>query len=47
MIIGLTSRSMDFEVQEFMAAGLNGYYEKPLTRAKITSVLQELVATNK
>ncbi|KAK9090431.1 hypothetical protein Sjap_023608 [Stephania japonica] len=44
MILGITARSREWEREEFMAAGLNDCQEKPLTRAKLLSALQEVDA---
>ncbi|KAK9113757.1 hypothetical protein Syun_020554 [Stephania yunnanensis] len=44
MILGVTARSREWEREEFMGAGLNDCQEKPLTRAKLLSALQEVDA---
>ncbi|KAJ4849158.1 Two-component response regulator 24 [Turnera subulata] len=41
MIAGVSSRSMEEEVQEFMEAGLDDYQEKPLTTAKLITILHK------
>ncbi|KAF8388333.1 hypothetical protein HHK36_026999 [Tetracentron sinense] len=45
-IVGVTAYSGDYEKRVFMDAGLDDYYEKPLTMAKLVSLLQELVDNN-
>ncbi|KAK7245267.1 hypothetical protein RIF29_40105 [Crotalaria pallida] len=42
MIVGVSSRSMESEIQEFMDAGLDDYQVKPLTNAKLTSILDKI-----
>ncbi|KAK7336951.1 hypothetical protein VNO77_17505 [Canavalia gladiata] len=42
MIVGLSSRSKEAEIQEFMEAGLDDYQEKPLTHAKFSSILDKM-----
>ncbi|RVX11250.1 Two-component response regulator ARR22 [Vitis vinifera] len=42
MIVGVTSRSQDSEIQAFMKSGLNACYVKPLNAEKVTAVLNEL-----
>ncbi|KAI9173998.1 hypothetical protein LWI28_010136 [Acer negundo] len=42
MIAGVSTRSLDQEKQEFMEAGLDDYQEKPLTKAKLVSVLHKI-----
>lgn len=42
MIVGVSSRSMEAEIREFMEAGLDDYQEKPLTNAKLSSILDKI-----
>ncbi|XP_019429982.1 PREDICTED: two-component response regulator ARR22-like [Lupinus angustifolius] len=42
MIVGVSSRSMESEIQEFMEAGLDDYQVKPLTNAKLKSILDKI-----
>ncbi|KAJ7980491.1 two-component response regulator ARR22-like [Quillaja saponaria] len=41
-IAGVSTRSMEREVQEFMEAGLDDYQQKPLTIAKLISILHNI-----
>ncbi|EEF41303.1 two-component response regulator 24 [Ricinus communis] len=41
-IAGVSTRTMEEEVQEFMEAGLDDYQEKPLTSAKLISILHKI-----
>ncbi|KAK4488132.1 hypothetical protein RD792_003874 [Penstemon davidsonii] len=41
-IVGVTSRSLETETQAFMEAGLDACWEKPLTRAGIISLLDQV-----
>ncbi|GLU07856.1 hypothetical protein SLE2022_247960 [Rubroshorea leprosula] len=41
MIAGVSTRSLEEEKQEFMDAGLNDFKEKPLTVAKLVSILHK------
>ncbi|KDP26430.1 hypothetical protein JCGZ_17588 [Jatropha curcas] len=41
-IVGVSTRSIQEQVQEFMEAGLDGYQEKPLTNAKLISILDKI-----
>ncbi|KAK7397375.1 hypothetical protein VNO78_18545 [Psophocarpus tetragonolobus] len=41
MIVGITTRGDDKDKEEFLAAGSNHCFEKPLDRAKVQQVLQE------
>ncbi|XP_061341459.1 two-component response regulator 24-like [Gastrolobium bilobum] len=42
MIIGVSSRSTEAEIRTFMEAGLDDYQEKPLTIAKLSSILDKI-----
>ncbi|KAK3224982.1 hypothetical protein Dsin_004844 [Dipteronia sinensis] len=42
MIAGVSTRSLDQEKQEFIEAGLDDYQEKPLTKAKLVSILHKI-----
>ncbi|KAJ7008942.1 hypothetical protein NC653_007565 [Populus alba x Populus x berolinensis] len=42
MIAGVSTRCVKQEIQEFMEAGLDDYQEKPLTSAKIISILHKI-----
>ncbi|KAE9590983.1 hypothetical protein Lal_00023071 [Lupinus albus] len=42
MIVGVSSRSMESEIQEFMEAGLDDYQVKPLTNSKLRSILYKI-----
>ena len=42
MIVGVTSRNHDSEIQAFMKSGMNACYVKPLNAEKITAILNEL-----
>ncbi|KAJ6687151.1 TWO-COMPONENT RESPONSE REGULATOR 24 [Salix purpurea] len=42
MIAGVSTRCVKQEIQEFMEAGLDDYQEKPLTSAKIISILRKI-----
>ncbi|CAK7349466.1 unnamed protein product [Dovyalis caffra] len=42
LIAGVSTRSLKQEIQEFMEAGLDDYQEKPLTSAKIISILHKI-----
>lgn len=46
MIVGVTSRGLDSEKEEFIGAGLNYFYKKPLTIDVIAFLLQELKNKN-
>ncbi|KAE8673100.1 putative Response regulator 24 [Hibiscus syriacus] len=41
-IAGVSTRSMEREVEEFMEAGLDNYQEKPLTMPKLISIIQKI-----
>ncbi|GMN50387.1 hypothetical protein TIFTF001_019543 [Ficus carica] len=41
-IAGVSSRSVDEDIQEFLEAGLDDYQQKPLTFAKLVSILQKV-----
>ncbi|CAK7329791.1 unnamed protein product [Dovyalis caffra] len=41
MIIGMSSRSLEQETKDFVEAGLDDYQEKPLTSAKVISILHK------
>lgn len=41
-IVGVSSRFLDEERNEFMSAGLDQCYEKPLTMANIKALLEEM-----
>ncbi|XWS31330.1 hypothetical protein CRYUN_Cryun23aG0067500 [Craigia yunnanensis] len=40
MIAGVSTRSMEQEIQEFVEAGLDDYQEKPLTMSKLICIIQ-------
>ncbi|KAE8679658.1 putative Response regulator 24 [Hibiscus syriacus] len=42
MIAGVSTRSMEREVQEFMEAGLDDYQVKPLTVSKLISIIHKI-----
>ncbi|XP_061341458.1 two-component response regulator 24-like [Gastrolobium bilobum] len=42
MIAGVSTRSVEAQVREFMEAGLDDYLEKPLTIAKLTSIIHKI-----
>ncbi|XWS76149.1 hypothetical protein CRYUN_Cryun01aG0151600 [Craigia yunnanensis] len=42
MIAGVSSRSMEQEIQEFIEAGLDDYQEKPLTMSKLISIIRKI-----
>ena len=42
LIAGVSSRSMEQEIQEFMEAGLDDYLEKPLTMSKLVSIIRKI-----
>lgn len=42
MIAGVSTRSLEQEIKEFMEAGLDDYQEKPLTSAKLISILHKI-----
>ncbi|CAL0326840.1 unnamed protein product [Lupinus luteus] len=42
MIVGVSSRSMESEIQQFMEAGLDDYQLKPLTKTKLSSILDKI-----
>lgn len=42
MIVGLTSNDSEEEKQAFMEAGLDDFYAKPLTSAKVANLLEKL-----
>lgn len=41
-IAGVSSRSVDENIQEFWEAGLNDYQQKPLNFTKLVSILQKV-----
>ena len=41
-IAGVSTRSVEAQKREFMEAGLDDYQEKPLTIAKLTSILHKM-----
>ena len=42
MIAGVSARSVESHIREFMEAGLDDYLEKPLTVAKLTSIIHKI-----
>ncbi|CAN1169754.1 Two-component response regulator 24 [Linum perenne] len=42
VIAGVSSRSVEGEIREFIDAGLDDYHQKPLTNAKLLSILHKL-----
>ncbi|XP_011004847.1 PREDICTED: two-component response regulator ARR22-like [Populus euphratica] len=42
IIVGVSTRSLGQEIQEFMDAGLDYYQEKPLTSSKVISILHQI-----
>lgn len=42
MIAGVSSRSMEEDIQEFIEAGLDDYQEKPLTMSKLISLIRKI-----
>ncbi|KAE9621874.1 hypothetical protein Lal_00032368 [Lupinus albus] len=42
IIVGVSSRYIEEEIQEFMEAGLDDYQIKPLTNAKLSSILHKI-----
>ncbi|XVF72148.1 hypothetical protein PTKIN_Ptkin12aG0096900 [Pterospermum kingtungense] len=42
MIAGVSSRSMEQEIREFVEAGLDDYQEKPLTMTKLISIIRKI-----
>lgn len=42
MIVGVSSRDTEVEIQNFMEAGLDDYQEKPLKSAKLSSILDKI-----
>lgn len=42
MIAGVSARSMEAH-KEFMEAGLDDYLEKPLTAAKLSSIINKII----
>ncbi|XP_022728469.1 two-component response regulator ARR22-like [Durio zibethinus] len=42
LIAGVSSRSVEQEVREFMEAGLDDYQEKPLTMPKLVSIIRKI-----
>ncbi|KAE8727936.1 Two-component response regulator ARR22 [Hibiscus syriacus] len=46
MIVGVTSRGLEIEMQDFMESGLDFCFEKPLTPDMITFLLNELNKKN-
>lgn len=42
LIAGVTTRSLEQEKQEFVDAGLDDYQEKPLTTAKLVSIIHKI-----
>ncbi|KAK2417957.1 Two-component response regulator 24 [Trifolium repens] len=45
-IVGVTSRSTETEMLNFMEAGLDDYQEKPLTKPKLSSILGKIINHN-
>ncbi|XP_015968018.1 two-component response regulator 24 [Arachis duranensis] len=45
-IAGVSARSMESHIQEFMEAGLDEYLEKPLNISKLTSFIHKFYVTN-
>ncbi|XP_077222953.1 two-component response regulator 24-like [Tasmannia lanceolata] len=41
-IVGVSGNSRSDEKQSFMEAGIDEFYEKPMTRAKLISLVQEI-----
>ena len=41
-IAGVSSRSVEQEIQEFIEAGLDDYQEKPLTMSKLISIIHKI-----
>ncbi|GMI85722.1 response regulator 24 [Hibiscus trionum] len=42
MIAGVSTRSMEQDVREFIEAGLDDYQEKPLTMSKLISIIHKI-----
>ncbi|XVF21450.1 hypothetical protein REPUB_Repub12eG0091400 [Reevesia pubescens] len=42
VIAGVSSHSMEEEIQEFIGAGLDDYQEKPLTLSKLISIIRKI-----
>ncbi|KAL4324159.1 hypothetical protein GQ457_11G003470 [Hibiscus cannabinus] len=42
MIAGVSTRSMEREIREFIEAGLDDYQEKPLTMSKLISIVHKI-----
>ncbi|KAB5541375.1 hypothetical protein DKX38_014349 [Salix brachista] len=42
IIVGVSTRSIKQEIQEFMDSGLDDYQEKPLTSSKVISILHKI-----
>ncbi|KAK8611749.1 hypothetical protein V6N13_131791 [Hibiscus sabdariffa] len=42
MIAGVSTRSMEREIREFIEAGLDDYQEKPLTMSKLISIIHKI-----
>ncbi|KAI4329854.1 hypothetical protein MLD38_028193 [Melastoma candidum] len=42
VITGISSHTLDHVKQEFIAAGIDEYHEKPLTSAKLLSILNKI-----
>ncbi|XWS36531.1 hypothetical protein CRYUN_Cryun20dG0092800 [Craigia yunnanensis] len=42
LIAGVSSRSTEQEIQEFMEAGLDDYLEKPLTMSKLVTIIRKI-----
>ncbi|KAJ6692594.1 TWO-COMPONENT RESPONSE REGULATOR [Salix purpurea] len=42
IIVGVSTRSIKQEIQEFMDSGLDDYQEKPLTSSKVISILRKI-----
>ncbi|XP_039021840.1 two-component response regulator 24-like [Hibiscus syriacus] len=42
MIAGVSTRSMEQEIREFIEAGLDDYQEKPLTMSKLISIIHKI-----
>ncbi|KAE8708120.1 putative Response regulator 24 [Hibiscus syriacus] len=42
MIAGVSTRSMEQEIREFIEAGLDDYQEKPLTVSKLISIIRKI-----
>ncbi|KAK7336952.1 hypothetical protein VNO77_17506 [Canavalia gladiata] len=42
MIAGVSARSVEAQIEEFIEAGLDQYLEKPLTVAKLASIIHKI-----